>query len=389
MSIHRHIRSFVIASFIGFTALAPALALAATPTKQKHTKHRHKISATSLRDQKNKRKHEQRERDERKKPAAPVIKKTSAPVKVVAPATAVPIVTPVFSPAPSTTQTSSVSSNTRSMWVWGSATKIVTDAQEQNDFFAFAQAPHGDASMRLNRVYFFGDSLNLNSGAPTVRAFLKRAHSAGIAVEYLTGDSDWALDGQGSNATARVDKMIAFNAGTTNAAERFDGIHFDIEPYLLSSWKANRARISQNYVNILRDSRAKIDASGQKLSLNVDIPTWYSASVPEIWNPLTAANTPVTGATIMNYFDTSATFLYGYGGNNTSGGIGPNLAKSNNLVLTFGAETMSIDPVSITFRQEGYASLGSVFSEAQQKFGNNLRFGGLAVHHYDTFRALK
>lgn len=140
--------------------------------------------------------------------------------------------------APTPTVVSSVNSTTRAMWVWGTASKIVSDAQTQNDFFAFIAAPHGDTSIRINRLYFFGDSLDLSRGAVPVRAFIKRAHDAGIAVEYLTGDSSWALTSMGSNATSRVDKVIAFNAG---GSDRFDGVHFDIEPYLLPSWKTNRA----------------------------------------------------------------------------------------------------------------------------------------------------
>lgn len=381
MSIYRHTRSFIIAALLTGATLAPALAFAATPTKQKSHRRHHKISAASWRERKH---------TATKTKTQTTVTTNPTPTTVATVPTPNPTVVTVSAPSPTVApQSPEVNAATRSLWVWGTATKIVSDAQAQNDFFVFAAAPHGDASLKLNRVFFFGDGLNLTSGAPQVRAFLQRAHNAGIAVEYLTGDSNWAQDGQGGNATARVDKVIAFNAGSASAAERFDGIHFDIEPYLLAGWSSNRAGISANYMNILRDSRAKISASGQQLALNVDIPTWYSSSVPEIWGPLTASDTPVTGATIMNYFDTASTFLYGYGGANTSGGIGPNLAKSGNLKLTFGAETMPITPTSITFNEEGSAALSSVFAQAASKFGSNAHFGGLAIHHYDTFRALQ
>lgn len=368
-----YVNTLLLALILGMTTIAPAITSAASARqKTKNTRvstvRPESTSSTDV------------SRGRAKKTTAPTL---SEPTAVTAPISA-PQPTPVVTvSAPLGT-----AANTRSLWVWGAAEKIVTDAQAQDDFFAFAQAPHGDASLRLNRVYFYSDSLSFGSGAPALRAFLKRAHGAGIAVEYLTGSSKWALTGQGGSATSRVDKMITFNAGS-EASERFDGMHFDIEPYLLAEWKTDRATLAQNYMDILHISRAKIVASGQKLLLNVDIPTWYSAKVPEIWEPLTAYNTPVSGATIMNYFDEDSTFLYGYGGKNTSGGIGPNLAKSNNLVLTFGAETMPIDPVSITFFEEGAASLSSVFAAAQEMFGADAQFGGLAVHHYETFRTLK
>lgn len=314
----------------------------------------------------------------RRKPVPPTTQPTVS--TTIIPTEPLPTVT-----LPAPTAVSSVNSATRALWVWGTASKIVSDAQTQNDFFAFIAAPHGDTTIRINRLYFFGDGLNLGTGAASVRAFIKRAHDAGVAVEYLTGDSSWALPGMGSHATSRVDKVIAFNAG---GSDRFDGVHFDIEPYLLSGWKTNRSEIASNYMNIMTESRSKILASGQRLTLGVDIPTWFSFDGLEIWTPLTSPGTPIDNATIMNYFDTTTNFLYGYGGGNTAGGIGPNLAASNNLKLTFGAETLATDP-NVTFFEEGYSALSSVFAQAAQTFSGHNNFGGLAVHHYDSFRALK
>jgi len=280
----------------------------------------------------------------------------------------------------------SVTSATRALWVWGASAAIVSDSRAQDEFFSFIAAPGGDASLRINRLYFFGDNLGISSNPAPVRAFLRRAHQSGIAVEYLTGDAAWALPGMGYNATARVDKVIAFNTGATD--ERFDGIHFDIEPYLLAEWNSNRASVSANFVNILKESRAKITASGQNLSLAADIPTWYSFTVPEIWQPITVADTPLSNATIMNYFDSKANFLFGYGGADVSGGIGPNLRASGALPLTFGAETGITDP-STTFFEEGRTALAETFAAAAQTYSGTNGFGGLAIHHFDSLRSLK
>lgn len=303
-----------------------------------------------------------------------VSRRAPAPVVTVAP------ISPVVS-APL-----SVTSATRALWVWGASAAIVGDAKAQDEFFSFIAAPGGDASLRINRLYFFGDNLGISSNPAPVRAFLRRAHQSGIAVEFLTGDAAWALPGMGYNATARVDKVIAFNTGA--ADERFDGIHFDIEPYLLAEWNSNRASVSANFVNILKESRAKITASGQSLSLAADIPTWYSFTVPEIWQPITAADTPLSNATIMNYFDSKANFLFGYGGADVSGGIGPNLRASGALPLTFGAETGVTDP-GTTFFEEGHTALAETFAAAAQTYTNASNFGGLAIHHFDSLRSLK
>jgi len=302
-----------------------------------------------------------------------------------APAPAPVVIAEPISPIVSTPST--VTSATRALWVWGSSAAIVSDSRAQDEFFSFIIAPGGDVALRINRLYFFGDNLGISSNPAPVRAFLRRAHKSGIAVEYLTGDAVWALPGMGYNATARVDKVIAFNTGAA-ADERFDGIHFDIEPYLLAEWNSNRASVSANFVNILKESRAKITSSGQNLSLAADIPTWYSFTVPEIWQPITAPLTPLSNATIMNSFDSKANFLFGYGGADVSGGIGPNLRVSGALPLTFGAETGITDP-NTTFFEEGRNALTETFTAAAQTYSGAPRFGGLAIHHFDSLRSLK
>lgn len=318
---------------------------------------------------------------------APIPAPAPVPAPVVIPT---PVPQPIVVPAPAPVPAPAAAPNgVRSMWVWGAATKIVTLPAAQDEFFVFAKAPHGDASMRLNRVYFYSDGLDLTNKttAAQAQAFLRRAHAAGIAVEYLTGDSQWAVSGQGGNALNRVDRMINFNATTADVTARYDGIHMDIEPYLLPDWKTNQPALAQNYLAIMNGARAKMTASGQKLILNGDVPTWYADGSPTIWNAITGPNSPMSTVTIMNYFDTASTFLYGYGGASKAGGIGPNLARTS-VPLVFGCETINLDPVSITFFQEGSSAITSVFNQAQQKFGSTAQFGGLAVHHYDTYKAL-
>ena len=69
------------------------------------------------------------------------------------------------------------------------------------------------------------------------RRFLAEDHQARIQVHTLDGYPEFALKPQhGVPLLAVVDAVIVFNRESP-AEQRFDGIHFDNEPYLLLGWK--------------------------------------------------------------------------------------------------------------------------------------------------------
>ncbi len=318
-------------------------------------------------------------------------------VTVAAPTTPV---TPTQTPTPIAPPTTAAPTlkNIQAMWVWGESYGIATDAKKQADFFTFVKAPHGNSATAINRIYLNGDSFDYNSTSnkTALRAFLKKAHQNGVAVEYLTGDSKWAIPGNESSALARADKMIAFNKETSDTQERYDGLHLDIEPYLLPDWSSNSSAgtdkyndaIQTNYLNILATAKSKLKNSDSRLTLSADIPTWFS-KVTDIWPTITSDSSPLDYITFMNYFDKESTFLYGYDGANKVGGIGPNLTNGGKIPMVFGAETIHLDPTSITFYEEGFNSLANVFSKAKEVYGTNSHFAGTAIHHYRTLVELK
>lgn len=312
-----------------------------------------------------------------------------------------PEVAPVVPPAEPVTPVETVKQGmkgVRALWVWSESDDIALDSAAQNEFFSFIKAPHGDASARINRVYLSGDSFDYKSLSEknALRAFLKKAHGQGVSVEFLTGNSKWALPGQEYNAITRCERMIAFNAETSDPSERYDGMHLDIEPYLLPEWKTNAGSgldaynddIQRTYADILTTCKQKMKDSGQNTTLSVDIPTWFSKAT-DTWNVITSESTPLDYITFMNYFDSEATFLYGYGGANKTGGVGPNLKQGGSIPMVFGAETISFEGTTISFYEEGFAAMEKVFDRAEEVFGSDSEFAGTAVHHYRTFKLMK
>jgi hypothetical protein len=77
-----------------------------------------------------------------------------------------------------------------------------------------------------------------------------------------------------SYATSTVENIIRFNR-ESKPSERFDGIHLDVEPYLLPGFNGPRhTEILEGYLELLLKVGAQ--AHRAKLIIGADIPFWYS-----------------------------------------------------------------------------------------------------------------
>ncbi len=122
----------------------------------------------------------------------------------------------------------------RAMWVWNSGT-VLGSAEEAGRLFAFC------AKTGVNRIFLSIDLERRESsfsprfairGLNGYRDFLERAHERQVEVEALVGSPEWATPGNHQVALAAIEVVLEFNKASPRLS-RFDGIHFDVEPYLL------------------------------------------------------------------------------------------------------------------------------------------------------------
>lgn len=327
-------------------------------------------------------------------------------------------------------------SDTRAMWVWNenpTAQQLLeNDAGAQDELFSFLSAPHQQPERSINRLFFEArgyangdrfenvrtasfDPINTPGDQQNLRDFLARAHAQGVAVEYLDGQAIWVA----SDANAQAPKdicsdVIAFNLSSTDAAQKFDGIHLDIEPHTVQSgpfagvWWENRlpggynAEWTARWKDILNSCRQTIDAytadTGHSMTLSSDIGTDYAHYNAPILEFLNRGDGPVDYLTIMNYFDnrpnTNGDPSY-FNGDNAEGevigGVIQNLEAWDQLPLLFALETgpESIAPDAQSFFQEGYAALYATVDALLEQFGSD-RTLGVGFHHYspESYRDL-
>lgn len=261
----------------------------------------------------------------------------------------------------------------RALWLWSAV--VATDAAEQQKFLAFAQS-HG-----VRTVFITGPGVVAAPGA--LATFTAAAQQACIQVELLYGASSQALTAGHAKAIAETQAAIA--AIQQLPGPRPVGLHFDIEPYTLPQWSANLNSIANQYLDLLEKLVPLAHQAGLRLS--VDVPFWYDTKQVTragVTRPLSQwVADRVDRMVLMDYRDTAQGMI-------SMGQAEVAYATSIGREVLLGAETMcGLSPTLVTFCEEGGAKLDATLLAVQAAFAGQTGFGGIGVHHYGSWRALK
>jgi hypothetical protein len=177
----------------------------------------------------------------------------------------------------------------RAMWLWDPEPQLL-DAAERTAFLAFCRREGiGRVWMQISTSVGALSSTGPATDTPVAgarpkrvlehqaewRSLLAEAHAAGLKIDALDGDPRYALRQLHYLPFAIVDAVIEFNK-SARPNERFDGIHFDNEPYLLRAWRTQRSRelllgeFMELNVECLRRVRAQ-----PGMEYGIDIPFWW------------------------------------------------------------------------------------------------------------------
>lgn len=149
----------------------------------------------------------------------------------------------------------------RAMWIW-STDELLNDAEARETLFQFCKRENVD-QLWIQILYRIEPNVDLTATADSeglpeglqchvqhpdkFRQFLAQAHQHAIKVHALDGYPEFAQKIYHAMPLAIVDGVIAFNKAS-KPAEKFDGIHFDNEPYLIAG-----TRDADRYREILRE----------------------------------------------------------------------------------------------------------------------------------------
>ena len=173
----------------------------------------------------------------------------------------------------------------RGMWVWKTKdllehqdrqAQLVQFAQNSGITEIFLQLPYEVLEREGRREIIWDRS--------SVSSLLSSLHRAGIKVHALDGNPRFALREWHDHIIATIQSIISFNLSAPQD-ERFDGIRYDNEPYLLPNFGGiQKESLMEQYLDSLRMSREIAGSAG--LEFGVDIPFWFDET-NEFFEPIT------------------------------------------------------------------------------------------------------
>ncbi len=160
------------------------------------------------------------------------------------------------------------------MWVW-KTDELFTNPREPDRLFQFCK------QMGVQTLYLSLDLQLTTTGRPgrlrkgnLYRRLLERAHRHGLRVDALAGSPEWAVTRYHDRALAVIRIVAEFNRQVPKQA-RFDGVHFDVEPYVLIGFEdpTLRRRLVRDYLAMV--AACEKEAQHDGLQLSCDVPWWF------------------------------------------------------------------------------------------------------------------
>ena len=267
------------------------------------------------------------------------------------------------------------------MWVWDA--RVAADAGARDSLLKFCKRRHVDT------LYLSAYDLRPPM-EERYRQFNRLAHQQEIAVHALAGDPRWGKPQYHHVPLEWVASFRRFNEKASEQ-ERFDGLHTDVEVYLLSKrWKEQPAMLLGGYL----DLNAKIagELAQDPVEFGVDIPFWFDddPSYRILWHgsvkpPSQHVLDTVDSVTVMAYRN----FAEGEDGTVHLVSLEMNYADRIGKPVVIGQETQeNLYPAYVTFGGTSCNALYKEMEKVEGVLGKRPSFGGFALHHYGSYRKL-
>jgi len=162
----------------------------------------------------------------------------------------------------------------RAMWLW--ETPAVTSGPDARRRLVQFCRTEGITDLFMQLPYqaeHVDERWTISWDRERLRPLIAELHAAGVTVHALDGDPKFGLPEWHGQVIATIRSIVEYNLESL-PAERFDGIRYDIEPYLLPGFGGvRRTQILQHYLTIVAASQAVAAQAG--LVYGVDIPAWF------------------------------------------------------------------------------------------------------------------
>ena len=215
------------------------------------------------------------------------------------------------------------------------------------------------------------------------RTFIKEAGSRGIEIHALGGKPYWVLPDRQGELYKFIYWVKAYN-NSSRSAERFSGIHLDVEPYVLPEWSTDQDTIIGYWMDTFSGfvDEVKTDSF---LTTGADFPVWLD------WFLVPDGKGSTTTLTDWFYgrLDQIALMAYIDNAQGVIKAVEKELHQAAGKPVIIGMETMNNNEANTSFYAKGRSQLMSELNTVVQTLSGHPSYGGYAIHEYDSWVSLR
>lgn len=257
----------------------------------------------------------------------------------------------------------------KATWLWD--TKLIQ--QDSEDIVAFAKKQ----GVKIIFLQIGGDVKE-----ESYRNFVRTASSAGLEVHALDGTPEWALSENRQEVTAFIDWVKKYNM-ESEQDERFTGIQFDVEPYLLDDWDKRQTSIVTEWVENIR---LWIDTGKESgLEIGAAVPFWLDGiGYPGVDKKISL------NQWMVDKFDYVAIMAYRDEADRIYKAAKETLEEGDrqNKEVWIGVELgESKEGPGVSFHERSFAFLTGEINKLVKQVKDHSSFAGIAIHSYEPWRA--
>ncbi|MCY9518031.1 hypothetical protein [Paenibacillus apiarius] len=223
--------------------------------------------------------------------------------------------------------------------------------------------------------------LDLEQSYDAYRSFVKKAHEAGIEMHAMGGHPIWALSENEPRMLRLVNYVKQYNR-SVEPDERFNGIHLDVEPYVLPDWQSRKDDVLKQWTANM-DKFVQETKRNSDLLTSIDLAVWLDrTSVPE--RPDLSISEYMIG--LMDHVSLMAFRNTAEGSNGIAAVVKEEMKMSDllgkQLVITVEMKE-NLEGKHISFHELGVEEMLRQLAKLPELLQDHPSYIGNAVHAYD------
>jgi hypothetical protein len=227
-----------------------------------------------------------------------------------------------------------------------------------------------------------------------IEYFLEESKKYNIQVDAVSGWKNWAKPEHTYKPFVIMDYVIGFNK---NHNVKFNGIQYDIEPYLLDDYKENKKGVLKDFLVLMNDIFETMPKN--EIEISVVIPEFFdkdSGETPKFFYNGDYDFTIDHLLKIMKKRQNSKIVIMAYR-NFTTGYDGifdiskeeVEKAEKSNVKIIIAQETGDFDPPYITYNNTSKEYYSKKIKEIRDFYKQNKSFSGIATHYINSFLKMR